>query len=127
VLAGCNKIPIVCFEAEEAVDSGNIYLKDYIELDGTELLDEIKFKQAKKTCEIVHDILNLYPNLKSFKQVGKSSYYKKRTKKDDQIDINKSLKEIFNHFRIVDNEKFPAWFDYQGEKYIMKIYKGKKK
>ena len=42
VLEGKNRIPIVLFEATEELDGGAIYLKDYIDLDGTELLPEIK-------------------------------------------------------------------------------------
>ncbi|WP_169704463.1 hypothetical protein [Candidatus Kuenenia stuttgartiensis] len=48
-------------EAEEKLDSGRIYLKDYIELDGTELLPEIKKKQGDKTIDLVLTFLNQWP------------------------------------------------------------------
>lgn len=125
VLAGKNKIPITVFEAEEALDSGPVYMKDYIHLEGTELLPEIKEKQGRKTKELVLKMVEKYPDLHGQEQTGESSYYPRRTRKDDRLDIDKSIKDHFNHLRIVDNEKYPAWFEYKNQRYILKIYKDK--
>ena len=122
VLTGKNKIPVTVFEAEEALDSGPVYIKDHINLDGTELLPEIKEKQGIKTKELVLEMVEIYPTLHGKKQTGESSFYPRRTHKDDRLDINKSIKNQFNHLRIVDNEKYPAWFEYNNRRYILKIY-----
>ena len=45
-------------------------------------------------------------------QVGKSEFYSKRTPKDSELDINKSIKDQFNLLRICNNEQFPAFFCY---------------
>ncbi len=123
VLSGKNSIPIVLFAADENVDAGPIYLKDTIELDGTELLPEIKQKQGEKTAALVYKLMNKWPNIKGKPQAGEPTYYRRRSKEDDVLDIEKSIKENFNHLRIVDNERYPAWFIHAGQKYIMKIYK----
>ena len=124
VLEGKNKITIVLFEATEEVDSGPIYLKENILLNGTELYDEIKENQGKKTICLILKFLKGYPNIQSIPQTNKpGTYYKKRSPKDDQLDINKTIKDSFNLLRIVNNEKYPAWFEHNGEKYILKIYK----
>jgi methionyl-tRNA formyltransferase len=123
VMQGMNRIPIVVFEAAEELDAGDIYLRDFIELDGTELLPEIKAKQGLKTIELVHRIIEMYPGLKGEKQRGVPSYFAKRSRKDDLIDINNSIAENFDHLRIVDNLRYPAWFKYRGEEYLLKIYK----
>ena len=57
------------------------------------------------------------------KQNGKSSFNKRRTKKDSEININKSIKSQFNLLRICDNNKYPAFFKYRNTKYVIKIYK----
>ena len=57
-------------------------------------------------------------------QVGEETMYKRLTRKDNSIDINKSIKEQFNHLRIADNERYPLWFEYKNTKYIIHIYKG---
>ena len=122
ILEGKNTIPIVLFEAEASLDSGPIYLRDKIELKGTELLPEIKKKQAEKTLQIIIEFLETWPDIEPQPQIGISSFFKKRTRNDDQLDENKTLAENFNHLRITDNEKYPAWFQYKGQEYILKIY-----
>lgn len=124
VLEGKNSIPIVAFEATEELDAGDIYLNDYIYLDGTELYDEIKEKQGKKTIELILTFLNSYPGIKKTPQKDiPATIYRKRTREDDEIDINKTISDNFNLLRIVNNEKYPAWFIYKGVKYMLKIYK----
>ncbi|MCP5102848.1 MAG: methionyl-tRNA formyltransferase [bacterium] len=127
VLENKNRIPITLFEAVEEPDAGPVYLKDHIELDGTELLPEIKQKQGKKTIELVYRFLEKWTDIKGEFQKGEPSYYRRRTRQDDKIAPEKSIIENFNHLRIVDNEKFPAWFEYKGHRYILKIYKQEKK
>ena len=64
-----------------------------------------------------------YPNFKRKKQEGNESFYKKRGKKDGQIDINKSIIEQFNLLRIGNNVGWPSHFQIDGQAYILKIYK----
>lgn len=127
ILENKTRIPIVLFEAVAELDAGAIYLEDHIELDGTELLPEIKQKQGEKTVELVHRFIEAWPHIEGKPQEGEPSYYRKRTWKDDRLDPEKSIIENFNHLRIVDNEKYPAWFEYKGQKYILKIYKKEKR
>jgi methionyl-tRNA formyltransferase len=122
VLKGKNRIPIVLFQATNTLDAGPIYLRDCIELDGTELLPEIKQKQGEKTVQLVDTFLKKWPDVKCESQVGEPTYFPKRTEGDDELDPQKTIIENFNHLRIVHNEKYPAWFRFKGEKYILKIY-----
>ena len=123
VLENKDKIPVTLFEASEKVDSGDVYLVDYIYLDGTELNDEIKDKQGKLTIKMMLTFIDNYP-MKGVAQSGKESFYKKRTTKDSELNINKTIKDQFNLLRVVDNDKYPAFFYHNGQKYIVKVYKG---
>jgi len=123
ILEGRDKIPITVFEASEEVDAGNIYAKEFIYLEGHELLDEVKHQQGLKTKKLILDFVNRYPNVKGSLQEGKSTYYPKRTPKDSELNIAKSIKEQFNLLRVCDNERYPAYFNLNGEKYVIKIYK----
>jgi methionyl-tRNA formyltransferase len=123
ILEGKGRIPIVLIDASEKLDEGNIYLKDYIYLEGVELHDEIREKQANKTIELCLNFLKNYESLKAYKQKGKSTYYKKRVPNDSELNINKNIKEQFNLLRIANNEEFPVFFQYKGKKYILKIFK----
>jgi len=122
ILEGKNHIPVVMFDAVKDVDAGLIYLRDCIELDGTELSSCIRKKQGQKTIEMVLKFLELWPDIELTQQTGEPEYYPKRSITDDQLDINKSIADIFDHLRISDNEKYPAWFEYRGKKYDLKIY-----
>ena len=62
-------------------------------------------------------------NLKPIKQTGHSSVYPWRHPEDSELDINKAIKQQFNLLRVVDNEKYPAFFKYKNNRYIIKIYK----
>jgi methionyl-tRNA formyltransferase len=108
VLEGRNRIPVVLFEAEETLDSGPIYFKDVIDLDGTELLDEIHLKTWEKIEFLVGKFLKHYPAVSPQPQQGAPSFYPKRRREDDELDPNETLAAQFDHLRIVDNERYPA-------------------
>ncbi len=123
VLEGKNKIPITLFEADESFDGGNIYLKDFIKLDGTELVDEIREKQAKKSFDLIDKFLKENKNLIGETQSGKQTSYRKRMPADNKLDVNKSIIDNFNILRVSDNNRYPAYFTINNQKYIIKITK----
>ena len=124
VLEGKEKIPVCLFEAEESADSGDIYETGIIHLKGHELIDEIREKQAKITFELILRFLEKYPNVTRISQEGKKSYYRRRTPGDSELDPSKSIKEQFNLLRVVDNERYPAFFKYRGSRYFLKVKRG---
>ena len=66
--------------------------------------------QANKFLKIIKKFLIKYPNVKSVNQVGKGSFNKKRGPESSELNINKTIKEQFNHLRINDNEIYPSFF-----------------
>ena len=111
-------------EAKE-VDAGSIYYQNSFMLDGTELSDEIRYIQGLQILKIINKFLIKYPNVKSKKQSGKSNFNKRRYPKDSELNVNKTIKQQFNHLRINDNELYPSFFYFKGQKYIIKIFKEK--
>jgi len=126
ILEGKEEIPFCLFEAEEKVDSGQIYYWDFINLEGYELNSEIKKLQGQKTIDMVMRFIDSYPHVNGKPQRGEESFYRRRGKKDSEVDVNKSIAGQFNLLRIVDNERYPAFFRYRGHEYILKIYRKKK-
>ncbi len=118
-----NKIPVSLFEAVEDVDAGDVYLVDYIDLEGHELNEEIKHKQGEITLKMVNHYIKNFSTIHPTPQTGDESFYPKRTKKNSELDINKSINNQFNKFRVVDNERYPAHFYKNGVEYVVKIYK----
>jgi len=122
VLEGRDRIPVSLFEAVAKVDAGPIYLKGHVELEGHELIDEMRAKLAAVIQDMVVRFVDSYPNLRSEQQAGAETFYKKRAPKDSELDADKPIKEQFSLLRVVDNERYPAFFQYKGRKYVLKIY-----
>ncbi|EAI9065366.1 formyltransferase family protein [Campylobacter lari] len=122
VLEGKNEITFTLFEADEKTDNGDIYLQKKLILNGLELYEELRDKQANFIIELCLEFLKNFPNIKKIPQKGKESFYPKRASKDHELDINKTIEEQFNLLRISNNEEFPAFFYKNGKKFIIKIY-----
>lgn len=127
ILQGENEITMSLFEAEESVDSGKIYLQEVIKYSGSELIDELREIQGKSTIDLCIKFIEEYPEIidQGIDQSGESSYYPKRSPKDSELDVNKTIVEQFSLLRVVDNQKYPAFFEHKGETYILKIEKRK--
>ena len=125
ILEGKDKIVFSLLEAVEEFDSGDIIEQIELNLDGTELYDEIRSKQAKYTLQLIEMFIKNYPHFNRRKQSGKSTFYKRRKKSDSELNIDLSIKELFPLLRIVNNKDWPGFFRINGVKYILKIYKEK--
>ena len=69
-----------------------------------------------------------WPDLNRFrKQNGKGSFNKRRNPEDSEININKSIIEQFNLFRISDNNNYPVFLDIKGINTYLKYLKNIKK
>jgi UDP-2,4-diacetamido-2,4,6-trideoxy-beta-L-altropyranose hydrolase len=125
VLEGKKDIPVSLLEAEEKIDSGKIYAQTQITLRGTELVEEIRAKQAAATFQLCYQFLEEYPQIvhAARAQSGQESFYPRRTPKDSELDLEKSLASQIPVLRVVDNMRYPAWFHYQGEQYILHVLK----
>ena len=123
ILDGRNVIPLSLFEAEEAMDSGPVYLKESITLQGNELLFEIQPLLGKKIIEMCVKFVECYPAIVSagVPQVGTPTFYRRRTPKDSRLDPERTLAEQFNLLRVVDNEQYPAFFEWHGRRFTIKI------
>lgn len=124
ILEGENTVYLTLFEAIEQVDAGGYYYQEPLHFEGHELSDEIRKAQAMKTFELVLRFIDGYPNVPPKPQVGTPTYIKRRTLQDSELDIDTTIRDQFNLLRIVDNERYPAFFSHKGHTYILHIFKG---
>ena len=116
------------FEASDGIDDGDIYFVDELELTGFELNDELRKKQAEKTIDMCMNFVNNYDKFKILnKQSGDETFYPKRSLSDNKLDVNKSINEQFNLLRVVSNDEYPAFFEIDGHKFLLKIERFKDK
>ena len=124
ILEGKNKITVSLIEAKDEVDTGDIWAQKEITYEGHELIDEINDKLFMAELDLMTMLIKDFKALSPVKQVGSpGKYLRKRTPQDSEIDISKSIEKQFNKLRVVDSERFPAFFIRNGIKYVLKIYK----
>ena len=120
VVEGRKIIVFTAFEATEKVDAGDVYIKDTLVLRGDELNEEIKHLQGMMTIKMVMDFLIKHP--KAIPQRPGGTYYKKRTREHSRLDASKTIADQFDLLRVVDNERYPAYFEHKDKTYILSIY-----
>ena len=123
ILEGKDQIPVSLFEADDSVDSGPIYAQRNINFEGYELIDGLRKKLAEATYELCSWFVEELPcsSNQSKIQEGAESFYSRRSPKDSQLDVNKTIAEQFNLLRIVDNQAYPAFFEWKGRRFILTI------
>lgn len=121
ILSGDNNLTLSLIEAAPEVDTGKIYCTSYIYLRGNELIDEIRDKIGLSSMQLVLNWL-VGPVPTGWDQKsGGESYYDKRTPENSELDPKRSLASQFDLLRVVDNEKWPAFFKHKGRTYTLRI------
>jgi methionyl-tRNA formyltransferase len=123
ILEGKGTIPLSLFEAIDRVDAGPIYLSDQVEFDGTELLPDMQSALGRKMVDMCVRFAANRETLRAGArpQSGTPSYYPWRTPADSQLDPHHTIAEQFDLLRIVDNRRYPAYFDFRGRRYVLSI------
>ena len=124
ILNGANQITVSLLEASDPVDSGAVWLKTSFSLEGHELLPEINEKLFAAELSLMSQAIDQFKQIDPTQQHGDSGeYMPKRSSEDSQLDPNKSIAEQFELLRVVDSQRFPAFFDYRGKRYLIKMEK----
>ena len=121
IAEGRNDIVFTLFEAAAGVDAGPYYQKQSLHLNGTELFDEWKTLQSQMVVSMIRSFLADYPQIAARDQQGQESFYRKRTRDDDRLDVGKPLEVLFDQIRVCDPDRYPAWFELRGRKYKLTI------
>ena len=126
ILDGDSLITVSLLEASDPIDTGPIWLQTTFFLEGHELLNEINAKLFEAELYLMTEAIEQFNYIKPTPQVGEpSKYLRKRSSEDSRVDPYKSISDQFNLLRVVDSDRYPAFFEYQGHKYFIKIEKDK--
>lgn len=124
VLRGESVITVTLLEAADSVDAGRIWLKTNFSLLGHELLPEINEKLFAAEIELMTRAIENYGDIRPVEQVGEPGpYMQKRSPSDSRMDPHRPIAEQFDLLRIVDNDRYPAFFDLRGHRYLIRIEK----
>lgn len=123
IMEGTNRIPVCLLDAAEAVDSGPVVYREWIDYEGHELIGELRQKLGAMTVELCLRFMEEAVPPLGAPQRGDPSIYPRRRPADSILDPEKSIAEQFDLLRTVDNESYPAYFDFRGHRYVIKIEK----
>jgi spore coat polysaccharide biosynthesis predicted glycosyltransferase SpsG len=123
ILEGANRIPVTLLEAAPKVDSGTIYAQEWLTFEGHELIDDLRLAAACATLRVCDLFIRGYPEAldRGREQIGAATRYPRRTPEDSQLDPNASIRSQFSLFRVVDNDRYPAFFELGGHHYRLRI------
>lgn len=124
ILEGRNDVTLSLLEAEDKVDTGNVWAKKLIDFEGHELFDEINHKLFCTELELMQFAIDNFHQVEPTPQIQTDeSYYRKRTPLDSELNPNQSIVESFDQLRVADPNRFPAFFYHLGKKYRVYIEK----
>lgn len=123
VLEGKNEIPVSMIFATEEADAGDIVMRDQITLEGHELNDEMRGILGDRIVQMCLAYLDLPEPPVGEPQIGSASGYPRRRPADSRLDPYKTIAEQFDLLRVVDNSRYPAFFEHRGYRYKLSIEK----
>ncbi len=125
ILEGRDRLALTLLEAVAGVDAGPIYDQRWITLAGHELIDEWQAKQAEITLSMCEDFVLRFPKVleEGREQSGVESIYPRRRASDSRLDPERTLASQFGLLRVVDNKRYPAFFEYAGHVYELTVAK----
>jgi methionyl-tRNA formyltransferase len=123
ILAGCDRLTVTLLNAEDALDSGDIWHQVEVRFHGTELHDEIHARLFEAELALMTWALEHLDHASPRPQHGTSSFFRKRSPEDSRVDPSRPLAEQFDLLRVADPERYPAFFEYRGQVYRIRIDK----
>lgn len=123
VVNGETEVTVTLLEAEDKVDSGDIWQKLKIHVPPTALYDEINQRIFQAEVDLMDYAVNSFPAIEPKPQDSsiEPTYWPKRSPEDSELDTSKSIDDLFNLIRVCDPNRFPAYFIKGGRKYVLKL------
>jgi methionyl-tRNA formyltransferase len=125
VLEGKKDLVMTLLEAEDSVDSGDIWKKTHFNIPKDALFDEINTILFNEELGLMDFAVTNFRSIVPTPQpaAGEVTYYGRRSPEDSQIDANKSIAEQFDLLRVCDPLRYPAFFDMHGCRYKLTLEK----
>ena len=113
IMRGFKSSPVCALKMIKELDSGPIYSKIVISLEGS--LNEIFKRLNNAINDLIRKIIT--KNIIPTEQVGNEFLFKRLTEEDNEIPSNLNLEEIYDRIRMLDDDKYPnAYIKYGDNK-----------
>ena len=120
ILSGADTITVCAISAADEIDCGDIWAKTKFNVAKTdflaEVLEQISLAQLNLLKEVVKMVISgKYPIPQDLNI--KPTYFSKRTPKDNHLNPEKTLNQLFDQIRMSDPKRFPAVVQIHGKKF----------
>lgn len=125
ILEGQKSVCVSLLEAEDQVDSGKIWHQVNIDIPPHFLYDEINSALFEAEILLMDYAIENFCTIVPHAQPSNidPSYYPKRSPEDSRLDPELSIKSQFDLIRVCDPERFPAFFELYGKRYVIRLEK----
>jgi methionyl-tRNA formyltransferase len=125
LLNGADQITLSLIEAEDEVDSGQIWGQRNLKISKGMLWNEINHLLFEEELSLIDSVIRNVCEItpQSQNQFIEPTYYRQRLPSDSLISATKTIESQFNHIRVCDPVRFPAFFELFGTKYKILIEK----
>jgi methionyl-tRNA formyltransferase len=106
IMQGYKSSPVCAIKMSEGVDDGPIYDKEIISLEGT--LKEILCRLNTATNKLIQKLILNLPKPKA--QKGNAVVFKRLINKDNEINLNETIDQVYNKIRMLDENSYPSAF-----------------
>ena len=125
IIEGGEAITLSLIEAEDKVDTGRVWLQRSIPIKKTAIWNEVDHLLFTAEIELIDEALSRYKEITPLAQDDQvaPTYRSRRTPKDSKIDPLISISDQFDLIRICNPERYPAWFEIEGQKFKLVLEK----
>lgn len=124
IVNGAREITVCLLEAADKVDTGDVWMRTTVALEGHELLGEINQKLFAAELDLMTSAVENPAHTRPSPQQGEPGpSMQKRTAESSRLDPDRTFAEQFDLLRVVDNDRYPAFLDFRGCRYVLKIEK----
>lgn len=117
------KIVVTSFQIDEGCDTGPYHLKTEVPIDITDTIDtaygKIEDDMIVHLKSIIDDI-KMNNKVSLIEQSGEPTWNPRRRPEDSELDVNKSLLELWPLIRACHNDDYPAFFRLNGKKIYLR-------
>ncbi len=106
IVRGHKKTILTALRMEEGMDTGPIYFKEALSLDGA--AHDVYYRAAELTWEMINSFASKHP--KPVQQKGEVTVFKRRKPEESLIPDGLSLEQVFDYIRMLDAPGYPKAF-----------------
>lgn len=122
VLSGLQEVTVTIFKAVGACDAGPWAFKATYPIAMHDTIATLYDKDLEVSEALFRKLIDavVAGALVLHEQVGEPTYWPRRTHESSRLDADKTLNELWDHIRVCDNRDYPAFFEVNGRRVLLR-------